>query len=584
MNIKKLCCLTILVWIILSITGCHLFEDEQKLLAPEIQSHSIGNNEYFPYISLYWSGVDGAENYELVRSAPDDGAAQFVDVGKWDNHDWYEDSGWNAPMGELIPGHTYIYKTRAHANGPGFGSYSAEYSVYIPAFRPPENLTAVPSDDGESVILQWDAVEDGDTYEIYRSVSATDWTSTRIGTTASTLYTDNDSLDPALTYYYWVKTVSYSWGTTDFSEPTHNAFPPAVEYTWTDLGTVASNTEGFAPDAFAMAADSSTGKIYIGYVKDTATAGVRTAGAVVYNGASWQASDGNTGDISPDLTGVAPYSETISLAAGGDALYLSTMDENGVYIYMTSGADWSANLAGTAFTGAENQPAITYSGSSLHAAWIQGDGNIAVLQWDGNDTTPGWSVLGGPLSSSGTVSNFHLADIAGTLYLVYTEDMVADPSYQDRVTVKHWNGSAWLTDLEWDRNYLGPVEITGNGTDIYIHCVSAYQSEFPEGVYRIESASSAVRVDQNLGTAAIASDGEGKLIMTSVGLEGIVPWGIRVYDGTTISAIEGDYSNFEKPGALAADDTTIYAAYGAKDSLLITNSYPAAIGVVVLTP
>jgi hypothetical protein len=189
-------------------SGCHLF-NEDELDAPTIHSHSIGEHTDFPNITLWWSWVDGHEIYEVVRSAPDDGQPQFTDVGKWDSDDWYRDTGWNAPSGKLIPGHTYIYKARAHANGPSFGPYSAEYSVYIPAFLPPENFTAVLSTGGDSVILEWDFVEDRESYEIYRSIYSDPYNPNSIGTTTQTLYTDNDDLDPGVTYYYWVAAVRF---------------------------------------------------------------------------------------------------------------------------------------------------------------------------------------------------------------------------------------------------------------------------------------------------------------------------------------------------------------------------------------
>jgi fibronectin type 3 domain-containing protein len=351
-------------------------------------------------------------------------------------------------------------------------------------------------------------------------------------------------------------------------------------YTWTDFGTIATIAEGIAPDTLTMTVDTSTEIPYIGFIHNTGVSLERNAMVYWYDGTTWQ----NTGSLPQVLSGINLSYETISLTAGNGACYLSTMDESGVYIYKTSGSEWSTDLAASAFTGVDDQPVIAFSGGILYAAWIGSDDNIVVYQWDGNETSPGWTATGQPLSTSGTVWDFHFANIAGNVSAVYTEDLDGDSAYHDRLTVKHWNSLTWQTDLAWDQNYLGPVEITGNGTDIYTHIVSAYQSQFPEGVYHIESATTAVKIDENLGTESFACDTDGNLIMMSPGIETYsIPWAISIYDGISTAAVTGDYTNFEKPGTLSAVGTVIYAAHAESGSFL-TNTYPTKISAVRLSP
>ncbi len=88
----------------------------------------------------------------------------------------------------------------------------AKWTQNIP--DPPTGLTAT-QDRTDGIVVSWNASTGATSYEIYRSTSSWDGSSTKIGTSTTTSYTDTTAVGDQ-TYYYWVKSVA-SAGMSGFS-------------------------------------------------------------------------------------------------------------------------------------------------------------------------------------------------------------------------------------------------------------------------------------------------------------------------------------------------------------------------------
>ena len=200
------------------IAGCAFIFDMSPG-KPSFTSHEItGHNESFPSIKLFWEWADDADQHVLERKAPDEGTG-FLEI-TWDYIDHYEDHGWNMPEGKLKAGNTYIYRVRGYTDDmpTELGPWSEEYTVKVPPFLPPENLTATLSSSGDLVRVEWDRVDvDEVFYEVWRSEDLDGYYNS-FNTCDICMYEDT-YIDVGKTYYYKVVARHPRWGETAKSEP-----------------------------------------------------------------------------------------------------------------------------------------------------------------------------------------------------------------------------------------------------------------------------------------------------------------------------------------------------------------------------
>ena len=134
-------------------------------------------------------------------------------------------TGWNSyiltPSGAMPSGVTNLEITVPPAGGtqnnwdPEIGPVSFTYGGFA-APQPPTGLSASPAN--ASATLTWTASAGATSYSVYRGTSSGGESSTAIGTTSSTTYTDS-SVTNGTTYYYTVKAVN-SAGTSAASNET----------------------------------------------------------------------------------------------------------------------------------------------------------------------------------------------------------------------------------------------------------------------------------------------------------------------------------------------------------------------------
>ena len=147
-----------------------------------------------PYI--YWSAVDGANQYEVYRSGSKDGTYTLLGTTTATN---YTDSKANA-------GYTYYYKVKAISSvkNTANSALSAAVAVTCRCARP-----VVKTDYWASTgkpYIYWSAVDGASQYEVYRCGSK-DGTYTLLGTTTAANYTDSKA-NAGYTYYYKVQAIS----------------------------------------------------------------------------------------------------------------------------------------------------------------------------------------------------------------------------------------------------------------------------------------------------------------------------------------------------------------------------------------
>lgn len=130
-----------------------------RLSTPEISDvHAVSEDSAL----TKWTNVVGAEGYEIWRAYAQDGEYTLLKSVK--------DA--ETVNSGLIGGRTYYYKVRAFYNDDGTAEYSAfsdayEFSMPLIFMGTPENVRVRQTAAG-TVLVEWDAVEHADGYNIYR--------------------------------------------------------------------------------------------------------------------------------------------------------------------------------------------------------------------------------------------------------------------------------------------------------------------------------------------------------------------------------------------------------------------------------
>ncbi|WMJ85922.1 fibronectin type III domain-containing protein [Anaerocolumna sp. MB42-C2] len=162
-------------------------------------------------ISLKWSSVTNASYYYIYRATSSSGTYSKIATSIVTN---YTDKN-------LDDDTTYYYKIKA-ANSSLESDYSAVKYVSTGDGSDsdsdnPDNLIAYSEEDDE-ITLEWDEVDDADSYNIYRATSSSG-TYSLIANVNGTDYTD-DNLSKNKTYYYKIKSVDGS-NTSAYSSIAH---------------------------------------------------------------------------------------------------------------------------------------------------------------------------------------------------------------------------------------------------------------------------------------------------------------------------------------------------------------------------
>lgn len=338
--------LFVAVLILFMSTSCFLekfFDPDPVLEAPKFEGFYVEGRSYGWHIDIWWSTVDGADAYEVYRACPDLNLI-FENVNDWNTDDRWSDYGELLPGDELKLGVTYQYKVRGHFDDGGYGPFSEILSVPLPAFLPPENLSVTLLTDGNSVMVDWDPVEDAENYEVHRSEESS-YGYSKIAETTETLFSD-DSIAPSTTYFYKVFASNSEYGDTDFCEAVWiDTGEPPITASWIDLGS-----PGFASAEGDVELASVGGNLYALFADADDTD----------NRIKVMSHDGSDGGSWTDTGGYLSLStvvwDRVYALADGDTLYAAYADTDDtvtaggsprIFVKQYLGSAWSAVGAGS---------------------------------------------------------------------------------------------------------------------------------------------------------------------------------------------------------------------------------------------
>ena len=420
--------------------GCDLIFDMSPA-KPSFTSHEItGSDEGFPRIKLYWEWADDADQHVLERKALDEGTG-FIEV-TWDYISAYEDHGSNLPENKLKAGNTYVYRVRGYSDEmpTEFGPWSEEYTVRVPPFLPPNNVSAGLSTSDDLIRVEWDRVEvDEVSYEVWRSEQLDGYYSS-LDTCDICMYEDT-YLDVGTTYYYKVVALHPRWGRTAESDPAVAEGPamPApvmhdasiedeplvvrwspVQGAWGYRVYRAESNPG---------SDSSYTMLQSSYIQPSTGSEIHEDGEYVCF-SDTTAQPGVTYYYKVQCCD-ADYAES-SLSASYVSGYTGTTGVTG------SWADLGSAGFGTVASG--NEPVLAADGGDVYLFYPDGgDGRLKAMSTTGDGE---WSEVGGYLSD-GTVESGHVSALVtgDNVYAAYPYDDLqgGDPM----IYVRQWTGSDW---------------------------------------------------------------------------------------------------------------------------------------------
>ena len=214
--------------------------DFSAITAPGIPSGLKTTDSTVYSITISWNAVAGATSYNVYRSSSSSGT--YTELGNTIETS-YTDNGLSGMT-------TYYYKVAA-INNSGTGTQSSAFSATTqhPSLKSPTGLITTGAT-SSSITISWNAVDNAVEYYVYRSANATTGYS-RIGTTASTSYT-NTGLSSNAIYHYFV---------------------------------AANNSDGIGPSSYAVSAQTHSSSSY--YITITGTPRVgQTLTASTY-GTGW---------------------------------------------------------------------------------------------------------------------------------------------------------------------------------------------------------------------------------------------------------------------------------------------------------
>jgi hypothetical protein len=580
-QVKLLFFLSILLLIILS---C----EDKELQKP--QTFVASDGTYLGVVHLAYENIPDAENYQAYRL--NNQTAEWVEIA-WTQSTYWDDYGMSLPEGKIIPGQVYQYKFRPHSDDASFGPYSEIETGY--AYDPEEvTITEISRDrEKNKITITWtDPNEDGSLsnlvykeYKIYKADSDYPESFDHIGNTTNLSYEDS-YINKDKVYYYKVA-IYYQYHVVRFDNGAYDDFmeieseatkegtggsgPGIVEYDRTDLGTAVSSGEGIV--FLEMKDINST--LYMGVLKDADALDYGQPGIYKFNGSSWEET---VSSFPGDITASTSIGD-IGIAGGTGKLYLGALGQDSIYLFSYEGSSWSENLASKNL-GATGEPSAfdleVLDNIPYLAIEEYPDYDLKVLKRDGSS----WATVGGDgngfITTGVNIFGTTLENFGGTLYLYY---LVQNSDYNATLTIKHLDGTSWVTDLEWTTDNVLEFKMAKGSGDIYILTRSQTIAEYKGGIYKVTSTSTVEALvseedDWFIDPLSITVDSDGDVIITSTIIESqtLIYPALSVYDGSSWGLISGDFTDGDTPLQVKAQGTTIYYVYGDRNNQTTWNT------------
>ena len=411
----------------------------------EHKIHSIdSNNDYIPWIELRWEWTDGADQFILERKAPDE-SNYFIEL-MWDYVSYYEDRGYHLTDNRLKWGHTYVYRVKGYSDSAGESDWSDELTVNVPAFFPPDNLTATLLSSGDTVRLEWDDVQVSNvSYVIWRSTQLDGYYQNIEDNWFGTMYED-DTINSGESYYYKISTKHPVYNETAKSEP------------------VAVDAPTISAPVMVSASEGESGQVSVRWNPVAYADGYK-----LYRAESNPDTDGSYTELfsnyldpqySSDLTdeGSTILYEDTTVTEGTEYYYkaiamfsfgLSGFSPSYVSGYagqLSGGGSWATlGTDGFASVAGGNNPALVSDGTDLYVVFADRNDSDARLKAMTHTGESGdWTSAGGYLSASEIVNGSPCLYASGdSVYAAFGDPGTgSDPL----LYVKGWNS----TSSSWD--------------------------------------------------------------------------------------------------------------------------------------
>jgi hypothetical protein len=333
-----------------------------------------------------------------------------------------------------------------------------------------------------------------------------------------------------------------------------NGGNPTVNYTISDLGPVASATQGGIP---LMLEKNVNGTLYLGLLNNAGATGYGVPSLYRLNGESW---------VKEWTTNPPNEYDEIHFAIGSASHFVAGIDDS-LSVYEWNGSTWSDNLAPANFGKAESpsQVSIEINNDNLFLAVTQyPDYDLQVLKYNQGN----WEPTGGDengILATGDIRDVKLENLNAMLYLSYLKD--------NSLHIMHFNGTSWDSDLSWTKENIANIDIAMASSGLYFISGSS-NSVYRGGVYKITSATTVEEIISNSSEEwfqfplSLAIDAEDNLIVSSMNFqsaESFYPF-INVFDGNDWKTISGDFSDGMDPVSLSTPGTDIIYVYGEASS------------------
>jgi hypothetical protein len=348
--------------LVLLFAGCEeinsLLGINQKLERPVFlsfqQQYSI------EYVRIEWTWPVGSDNFQLMARDATAGGS-FMEVF-WGNSKEFNFYGRQFPGNALIPGHSYEFKVKALSSDKDPSPYS-EIGLYrVPAFLPPTGLAAALASPGH-IILSWEAVEEAESYLVYRSASMNGPYSRLYGGTIADPSFEDTTFTPGASCFYKVRAHSLAFGDTDYSI----AFWPSSTSSSAISGSIKRGGSGLGGVSIAIVGASPPGTT----VTSSVDGGFSLAG--IAPGAY---------TITPSLAGFIFSPPSSSLTVGDSSL-------SGVDFVATPVVEYSWSDLGTAITDSQaDNPGYGFAVNDLRLVGdASGDPILGYLRLGNNSGT-----------------------------------------------------------------------------------------------------------------------------------------------------------------------------------------------------
>jgi len=329
---------------------------------------------------------------------------------------------------------------------------------------------------------------------------------------------------------------------------------PPIEYVTTDIGPVATATEGGEGGISQLLEKNVNGTLYLGIINDAVSTWYGTPELYSFNGSGWQ----------KEWSSNPPNEfDEINYAIASSSHFLAGI-QGSLYVFEWNGVEWSDNLASNNLGQADgpSDVSIEVFNDDLYMAIQQHpEYDLQVLKYNGGT----WDTVGGDANgiiASGDVFEVTLERIKDGLYLHYLVD--------NTLHIKHLNGTSWETDLTWTKDYIHDFDIAKSSSDLYFISGTS-NSAYRGGVYKVTSSTTAEEMISNTIAEwfqfplSIAIDTEDNLIVVSMkyneSANSFFPF-LNLYNGSEWRSISGDFSDGIDPACISTLGTDIIYSYG----------------------